>query len=86
MRTSKRASELLARVHYDVCGPIEIPSLGGSRYFVTFIDEYSNWVSVYLRKRKSEVVKRYLEFEKYAERQTIRKVRILRSDRGGEYV
>ena len=85
-RLSQRANNLLDRVHSDVCGPIEVPSLGGSRYFVTFIDECSNWVTVFLLKRKSEVVKCYFEFESYAERQTGRKIRIIRSDRGGEYL
>ncbi len=85
-RTSERAKGMLDRVHSDVCGPMEISSLGGSRYFVTFIDEHSNWATVYLMKHKSEVTDRFLEFEKYAERQTGRKIRILRSDRGGEYL
>ena len=86
VRTSQRALAMLDRVHSDVCGPIEIPSLGGSRYFVTFIDENSNWVTVFLMKRKAEVVGCFLEYEKYAERQTGRKIRVLRSDRGGEYL
>ena len=85
-RTSDRAKGMLDRIHSDVCGPLDVPSLGGSKYFVTFIDEHSNWVVVYLMKQKSEVADHYLDFEKYAERQTGRKVRIIRSDRGGEYL
>jgi len=86
IRTSSRASGMLDRVHSDVCGPLEVPSLGGSRYFVTFIDEHSNWVTIYLLKQKSEVAGCFLQFEKYAERQTGRKIKRLRSDRGGEYL
>ena len=86
VRTSDRSSMLLGRVHSDVCGPVEVPSLGGSRYFVTFIDECSNWMTIYLLKQKSEVAECFLEYEKYAERQTGNKIRILRSDRGGEYL
>ena len=85
-RSSERATNMLDKVHSDVCGPMEVPSLSGSRYFVTFIDEHSNWVMLYLLKRKSEVTERFLEYEKYAERQTGRKIKILRSDRGGEYL
>lgn len=42
--TRKNHSELLSLVHSDVCGPIEEDSLGGSRYFVTFIDDASRKV------------------------------------------
>ena len=34
-------SEILELVCYDVCGPIEVESLGGYKYFVTFIDDAS---------------------------------------------
>jgi hypothetical protein len=29
-------------VHSDVCGPMQVPSMGGSRYFVTFTDVILN--------------------------------------------
>lgn len=34
-----RAKELLRIVHTDVCGPMKTQTLGGNRYFVTFIDD-----------------------------------------------
>ena len=37
--STTRANEILEVIHTDVCGPMETKSLGGSRYFVTFIDE-----------------------------------------------
>jgi len=85
-RSSKRSSGLLDLVHSDVCGPMEADSIGGSRYFVTFIDDFSNWVTVYPMKHKSETAGCYLKFEKLAERHTGKKIRVLRSDRGGEYL
>ncbi|CAH9099291.1 unnamed protein product [Cuscuta epithymum] len=48
----KNHSELLSLVHSDVCGPIEEESLGGSRYFVTFIDDASRKVWAYCLKSK----------------------------------
>ena len=35
---SKRKLEL---IHSDVCGPLQVKLIGGSHYFVTFIDDYS---------------------------------------------
>ena len=40
-KSSSRPTELLQLVHSDVNGPMEVQSLGGSRYFVTFIDDFS---------------------------------------------
>ena len=30
----------LQRVHSDVCGPMPTDSIGGKKYFITFIDDY----------------------------------------------
>ena len=36
---SAEATKPLELVHTDVCGSMDTPSIGGSRYFVTFIDD-----------------------------------------------
>ena len=85
-RSSDRSTELLHLVHSDVCGPLETRSLAGSRYFITFKDDRSSWLVTYPMSRKSEAFSKYKSFKAMAERQTGRKLRILRSDRGGEYL
>ena len=45
-KSNTRATRLLELVHSDVNRPIEVPSLGGSRYFVRFIDDFSRWTSL----------------------------------------
>ena len=77
--------KLLEAVYTDVCGPFEIESLGGNRYFVTFIDDYSRKLWIYLLKRKSEVFDVFKNFKVLAERQSDEKLKLLRSDGGGEY-
>lgn len=59
----ERASRPLVRIHSDVCGPIEPTSWDGSRYFVSFIDDYSHFVMVFLLKKKSQVFEKFQEFE-----------------------
>jgi len=92
----------LELVHSDVCGPLETPSLGGSRYFVTFIDDFSKWTFVYTMKKKSDTFTCFKKFHKLAERHAgskIRKINVinrsnlppeqlktLRTDNGGEYL
>ena len=43
---------ILDYIHSDVWGPSSIISFGGSPYFVTFIDDYSRKVWIYLPKNK----------------------------------
>ena len=76
------AEKLLGFVHSDVCGPLEVQSLGGARYFLTFMDNRSRFCVVRFLKRKSEVPEEFTKFAVEAERGTGQKV--LRSDKGGE--
>lgn len=41
--SQSRASAPLQLIHSDVCGPVSTNSLGGGRYFVSFIDDYSRY-------------------------------------------
>jgi hypothetical protein len=51
----------LQLVHSDVAGPMKTESFGGTRYFVTFIDDYSRCVTVYPITHKSEVLDKFKE-------------------------
>ena len=53
-------------VHSDVCGPMSTDSIGGKKYFVTFIDDYSRYCKVYFQRNKSEVFEKFKQFEAYA--------------------
>lgn len=81
----KKKSELLERVYSDVCGPFEVESLGGNRYFVTFIDEASRKVWVEILKSKDQVFEYFQKFHAMVERSTGKQLKCLRSDNGGEY-
>lgn len=72
-------------VHTDVCGPVEVPSVSGYRYFMTVIDDFSRHCTVYLLKEKSEVVEKIEEYVAYVKTHFGRKPKIVRSDQGGEY-
>jgi transposase InsO family protein len=82
----KRASELLELIHTDVCGPISPVSLGGNIYFATFTDDFSRRSEVVFMKRKSDVFDKFKIYKKRVERETGKRIKILRSDNGREYV
>lgn len=73
-------------IHADTCGPFEVPSVGGSRYFVILKDDYSNYRSVYCVKGKDDVKKCIKNFINKAENITKNKVLYFRSDNGLEFV
>ena len=63
----------------------KIASNGGNHYFVTFIDDYSRRYWIYIIKYKGEVLELFVEWKKNLEKSTGRKIKVLRSDNGGEY-
>lgn len=81
----QRSNGLLEIVHTDICGPMEHTSIGGSRYFLLFIDDHSRMTFVYFLRNKNEALKYFKQFKAEVENQTKNKVKILRSDNGLEY-
>jgi hypothetical protein len=72
-------------IHLDVWGPAQNVSLGGSRYFVSFIDDYTRHKWIYLIERKSEVFDCFRNLKGFVENESGRKIKCLRSDGGKEY-
>ena len=81
-----RSNEILGLVHSDICGPMRIASCGGAIYFLTFIDDFSRMIFIYFLKNKSEVYSAFQNFIAMVERQTSKKLKVLRSDNGREYL
>ena len=63
-------------IHSDVCGPMFVSSLGGSRYYVTFINDYTRHTSVYFMKTKEEVLEKFKAFYNFAENFTGKQVKV----------
>ena len=82
---AKRATEPFELVHSDVCGPMSVISIGGSKYFVTFIDDFSRYTYVYFVKHKDEVLAKFKEFVSMVKNHTGRNVKTFRTDNSGEY-
>jgi transposase InsO family protein len=73
-------------VHSDVWGISPIISHAQYKYFVTFIDDFSQYTWVYILWSKSEVLSIFQTFVAYVETQFSTGIKILRSDSGGEYM
>jgi len=75
---------------------MQVESKGGSRYMLTFTDDYSRYTTAYFIKSKSEVLSKFKEYVNSVEKHTGQQimklnilaeddVKVLRSDNGGEY-
>nr|GEY13263.1 copia LTR rider [Tanacetum cinerariifolium] len=71
-------------VHSDLWGPSQVESLGGKRYFLSIVDDYSKRVWVYLLRFKHEAFEKFKEWKQLVENQTGRTVKKLRTDNGLE--
>lgn len=49
----KRAQKRLELIHTDICGPMQIKSIGGARYMLTMVNDYSRWVEICIMKDKT---------------------------------
>ena len=61
------------------------PSRGGKKYFITFIDDCTRYCYVYLLNSKDEAIDAFRQYKTEVENQLDKKIKMIRSDRGGEY-
>ena len=85
-KSSKKTDQILEIVHSDLAGPIRDRSIQGSYYIATFIDDHSRHAVVYCLKSKDQFVDALRKFIAWTNTQTSKKLRVLHSDRGGEYI
>ncbi|MDD0148465.1 transposase family protein, partial [Shigella flexneri] len=82
----ERKTEPLELIHSDVCDLKFVQTRGGNKYFITFIDDNTKYCYVYLMKSKDEVIEKFILYKQEVENQLNKKIKVVRSDRGGEYV
>lgn len=64
-------------------------SLGGSKYFVTFIDDFSRYTEVIMLRKRFDVLEAFKNYKRRVENQfqiTGRQIKKLRTDNGKEYL
>ncbi|CAH2109248.1 unnamed protein product [Euphydryas editha] len=81
----KRSAGLLNIINTDICGPMECESIGGFKYFILFVDDFTRMTAVYFLKNKNDAFKSFREYKVLVENQTNKKIRIIRSDNGREF-
>nr|KAJ0207727.1 hypothetical protein LSAT_V11C500270100 [Lactuca sativa] len=77
--------EVLGRGDVRVKFTRGILTRGGKRYFITFCDDFSRYLHVYLLRSKDDAFDAFKRYKAEVENQLERHIKILRSDRGREY-
>ena len=75
----------LELIHTDLAGPMKIPSIGGARYFLLFIDNHTRYTMVYTLYQKSETFSKCKEYKPLVEDYHNGRIKAHRSDNGREY-
>lgn len=81
-QASHTTKDILQYIHSDLWGMTH----GGAKYFMSIIDDHSRKLWVFMLKSKDEAYEKFLEWKVLVENQTGKKVRVLRTDNGLEYL
>jgi len=81
-----RVTRRLQLVHSDLGTPMSEPSRGGALYFGTLTDDFSRWTDVVFLHKNSDLLAEYKKWLTKAQLHTGKKIILLRSNHGGEYV
>lgn len=84
-QSEHKSSALLQIIHSDLMGKFTPASLGGSHYIMTFIDDYSRFITVKCLESKSDAFSEFVNYQKLVENQLDTKIKALQSDNGTEY-
>lgn len=83
-KSNHKVSETLACVHSDLCS-LPTKSYNGSKYFITFLDEKTHFVVLYVLNSKDQALAAFKHYPAFAERDTGKKLKTIRTENGGEY-
>ena len=72
-------------IHSDIWTS-PVPSVSGIRYYLLFLDHFSQFIWVYPLHRKSDTLSKFIHFSTYVQTQFHCKIKSLQCDNGGEYV
>lgn len=81
-----QSCEPLDLLHLDICGPLPVESIGGSKYILLVIDDYSGMYFTYFLKRKSDAFSAFHTFKEKCEKTLSKGIKCIRTDNGTEFI
>nr|GEZ52348.1 retrovirus-related Pol polyprotein from transposon TNT 1-94 [Tanacetum cinerariifolium] len=81
--SSKRRLHLL---HIDLCGPMRVESINGSKYVLVIVDDYSRYTWTHFLRSKNETPEVLIDFLRLVQRGPYAQVRIVQTDKGTKFL
>ena len=85
-KVAQKKSERLECIVSDLCGPMQVESVGKSKYFITFTDLFSGYTETVFMRKKDETTDKVIQFIEKLKTSLKEKPVTFRSDRGGEFL
>jgi hypothetical protein len=82
---TKRSAGVLEIIHIYICDPFPVKFVDDFDSFITFTDDFLRYGYIYSIKERSEVLDKFKIFKVEVENQHDIKIKVVRSDCGGEY-
>nr|GEW43596.1 hypothetical protein [Tanacetum cinerariifolium] len=77
---------LLQLLHMDLCGPMRVASINEKRYVLVIVDDYSRYTWTHFLRSKDETPEVLIDFLRLVQRGLHAQVRIVRTDKGTEFL
>lgn len=74
----------LLLILFTLRGPSRVSTMGGARYYVIFVDDFSRFTWIYLLHSRSDFLQVYRDFYTMIRTQFSKNIQIFRSNSGGE--
>ena len=86
VREGEQAKVFAGEVHSNLWGPVLVETKGKKCYYITFTDDKTQLTNIYLLAKKNDAFESYKDYEAWCRTQLDVPVKVLHSDRGGEYL
>ena len=73
-------------MHTDLCGPIGVERYSGEKIFILYVDDYSRMMTIMYLREKSEAFEKLKWYLARVEKETRKRLKCLRSDKGSEFI
>ena len=81
----ERTTKTMELIHLNMCGLVNTMCLGKSNCFITFVNDYSKKIWVFMLKQKSYAFKAFKTFKLIVEKQIGNALKVLQINGSGEY-